>query len=764
MKLQKSEALVPSFEITDANNFDVLKKLCNFLSEKDVISSGSLPVPTCYPHFVGVEKASIRAAVLDEFIAAKVVMVSPGVAVLRDTVLSQGKMLVSPAPGLRDDKVLQELVVNKQEIVEGKRHQKFQRKELNEETKIDVLVVGSMLVDKTGRRMGKKLEQVGVEYVLGKLFTQSLVVITIVHDCQVVEHIPESMFSAMDVPVDIIVTPSKVIRVKDRLPKPKEILWNKVTENMLHNIPALKAAWVKDKEIGKNVELAPAGLGGWNKGNNMKSGKGDKVMGSKIKLMSLPKELKYSELRDALRRKVEPGFKIGVLKFGLAVVYFKERPDVVKEKLTGLEVEGKVVDIEELEFVKEPKLVKVEPKKGCTEEVKVKKGKVEMKSKFKIENIGIDTKSVEMKKALIACGLHFGYLKIFRRSNMAIVLFKESGDEVKKKIQGLIIGDQKVVMEEVELGEKKRERAPLKEEVKKSRKEDKLERLKEMKSKFKFQNLGHVKVAKLKESLRKCKVEPGFMVVHRKFGNAIVLFKEDPSEIEKKLKNFKVDETKVEFKDVELVQQRITRSKSLSEGDKYEKPSTGYRRKRSASQKFYESGLTGIFIGSLPRGATAKEVKEAVVKKEVNAAHVELIGRKRIAFAYFDKPESEYDVLLDKLKGLKVKEHACKVEVMRSPPRNSRPPPKDATKSPRTTGVVAKEADLTTVNKVSSTSSIGELKRSKKISLSDDEKKTNCKKSAVSADFEKIVSKGIVTDVKEPQVKKRQVKTSRGST
>merc|ERR1711909_263341 len=128
----------------------------------------------------------------------------------------------------------------------------------------------------------------------------------------------------------------------------------------------------------------------------------------------------------------------------------------------------------------------------------------------------------------------------------------------------------------------------------------------------------------------------------------------------------------------------------------------------------------------------------------------ELIGRKRIAFAYFDKPESEYDVLLDKLKGLKVKEHACKVEVMRSPPRNSRPPPKDA--------------DLTTVNKVSSTSSIGELKRSKKISLSDDEKKTNCKKSAVSADFEKIVSKGIVTDVKEPQVKKRQVKTSRGST
>ena len=101
---------------------------------------------------------------------------------------------------------------------------------------------------------------------------------------------------------------------------------------------------------------------------------------------------------------------------------------------------------------------------------------------------------------------------------------------------------------------------------------------------------------------------------------------------------------------------------------------------------------------------------------------------------------------------------------MRSPPRNSRPPPKDAIKSPRTTGGVAKKADPTAVNKVSSTSSIGESKRSKKISMSDDEKRTNGKKSAVSADFEKIASKGIVTDVKEPQGKKRQVKTSRGST
>merc|ERR1712050_130350 len=101
-------------------------------------------------------------------------------------------------------------------------------------------------------------------------------------------------------------------------------------------------------------------------------------------------------------------------------------------------------------------------------------------------------------------------------------------------------------------------------DVKNARKADKLQRLKEMKSKYKFRNLGHLKVSKLKESLRECKVEPGFMVVYKKFGNAIVLFKEVSSDVEKKLKGFKVEDIKVDFEDVGLVSKRITRSKSLS--------------------------------------------------------------------------------------------------------------------------------------------------------------------------------------------------------
>jgi len=698
---KKTESLIPTFEITDSNNIVVLKKLCNFLSEHRVVATNRPPVPHRYPHFVGAEKASIRAAVLDEFIAAKVVLVSPGVAVLSDTVLSQGKMLVSPTPGLREEKVLQQLVKNYQAetvTTDGKRRQKFRRLELNEDAKIDVLVVGSMLVDKTGRRMGKKWEQVGLEFVLGGLPSQNLIVITLVHDCQVVEEIPGAFFSPMDVPVDIIITPSRVIRVKDRLPKPRNILWDKVTEGMLEEIPVLKAARNKDKEAGKNVELAPNGTEGWKREHDTRSEKkGYFVMGSKIKLMKLPKEFKYAELRDVLKGKVDPGFKIGVLKFGMAVVYFKENSKEVMDKLRGLEVEGAIVDLYELEFVvRESKAAKG---KGAFKEVKaaeenkvVKEKKVEMKSKFKFENIGNDVKSVELKKALTARGVHFGFLKIFKKSNIAIVLFRETGSEVEGKIEGLVLGEQKLVIEEVELGEKRdRQVSPTTSEVKlkSSRKADKLLRLEEMNSKFKFRNLGHMKVAKLKESLRERKVEPGFMVVYKRFGNAIVLFKEMSSVMEKKLKGLKVEKSKVVFEEVRLESKRITRSKSLSEGDKKEERPKTVQRKRTASQKFYEKGLSGIFIGSLPRGVTAKEVKEAVGKKQVNAAHVELIGRKGIAFAYFDKKPEDED-LLNKLKDLRIKEHACKVEVMRTPPRNSRPV-NDANQVPKVKGIVAKE-------------------------------------------------------------------------
>lgn len=55
-----------------------------------------------------------------------------------------------------------------------------------------------------------------------------------VHDIQLVNDIPSEDH---DVPVDIIITPSKVIRTKTKLAKPKGTIWEKVTDDMLAKMP-----------------------------------------------------------------------------------------------------------------------------------------------------------------------------------------------------------------------------------------------------------------------------------------------------------------------------------------------------------------------------------------------------------------------------------------------------------------------------------------------------------------------------------------------
>merc|ERR1719318_1238303 len=195
--------------------------------------------------------------------------------------------------------------------------------------------------------------------------------------------------------------------------------------------------------------------------------------------------------------------------------------------------EDKKVEMEEMEII-----IK-EAKESKTQDEAVKRQKAEMKSKFKFVNVG-DVKSVDLKKALIDKNVHFGFLKIFKNSGVAIVLFQEEGTEVKEKIGGISLGGNKLEFEELELGEKRTRSSPpspkKSKETRSPRKASKELKLKEMKSKFKFRNLGRVKVSALKEILRDCKVEPGFVVVYMKFGVAIVMFKEMSKEMAMKLK------------------------------------------------------------------------------------------------------------------------------------------------------------------------------------------------------------------------------------
>ncbi|XP_037062208.1 methenyltetrahydrofolate synthase domain-containing protein isoform X1 [Peromyscus leucopus] len=79
-------------------------------------------------------------------------------------------------------------------------------------------------------------------------------VVTIVHDCQVVD-IPEALLEDHDLTVDYIITPTRVIATGCARPKPTGIIWSKVSCEMLTKIPVLRSLREREKRAGKDVTL-----------------------------------------------------------------------------------------------------------------------------------------------------------------------------------------------------------------------------------------------------------------------------------------------------------------------------------------------------------------------------------------------------------------------------------------------------------------------------------------------------------------------------
>lgn len=57
---------------------------------------------------------------------------------------------------------------------------------------------------------------------------------------QVVDNLPINLFQKYDTPVDMIVTPTEVIHVSKRLPRPSGIFWNILSARRLKIIPILQ--------------------------------------------------------------------------------------------------------------------------------------------------------------------------------------------------------------------------------------------------------------------------------------------------------------------------------------------------------------------------------------------------------------------------------------------------------------------------------------------------------------------------------------------
>ncbi|KXJ71481.1 hypothetical protein RP20_CCG020441 [Aedes albopictus] len=221
------------------------------------------------PNYIGAEKAAELLADTDEFKKAKSIKVNIDLAqepVKLEVVKAKKTLFVPPAQKSPNvyakvkncnpdelDVATQKKIVKLQGAEDT-----FQEIDMHGIEKLDMVVVGSCAVSRQGHRIGKGNGyvdlDVGILIHLG-VITKDTLIVTTVHDVQVYDTLPENLFQSYDLPLDLIVTPTEVIRVSKRLPRPAGIEWKLLSSRRLEIVPVLKCIKEFEEKSGKEIEL-----------------------------------------------------------------------------------------------------------------------------------------------------------------------------------------------------------------------------------------------------------------------------------------------------------------------------------------------------------------------------------------------------------------------------------------------------------------------------------------------------------------------------
>jgi 5-formyltetrahydrofolate cyclo-ligase len=238
--------MMPLIMGTKERKADIRQRIWRRL-EEERLAAFPRPIRGRIPNFKGSPAAAARLAELPEFQDAKAIKVNPDAPQLpvRRLVLEQGKLLLTPTPRLREGFLLLDPArLPARELRRaasiGGAAKLAQHIGLDALPRIDLIVVGTVAVTEQGARVGKGEGYAELEYAtlrqLGRI-DGDVPIATTVHDVQVVDDIPVEPF---DVPVDIIITPTRVIRTRSTLSKPKGILWDLLAPERLEEMPILK--------------------------------------------------------------------------------------------------------------------------------------------------------------------------------------------------------------------------------------------------------------------------------------------------------------------------------------------------------------------------------------------------------------------------------------------------------------------------------------------------------------------------------------------
>ena len=213
---------------------------------------GRFPFPLTdrIPNFRGAEAAAERLATLPEWTAARRLKCNPDAAQLpvRRAALAAGKHVFMALPRLSASKCFLHLDPARL------RGRLAQAATISGAAKlgtpvgpdalghIDLIVAGSVAVDLRGGRVGKGGGYSDLEFafaVAHGAVDDTTLVVTTVHDAQVVRG-PIPM-TPHDVPVDVVATPTRLIRTRHALPRPNGVRWDDLTDAQLAAMPPLAA-------------------------------------------------------------------------------------------------------------------------------------------------------------------------------------------------------------------------------------------------------------------------------------------------------------------------------------------------------------------------------------------------------------------------------------------------------------------------------------------------------------------------------------------
>ncbi|KAL7870937.1 hypothetical protein SRHO_G00084340 [Serrasalmus rhombeus] len=248
-----------------ATKRDIRQKVWDYIEAKN-LANFPRPVHHRIPNFKGAYGACNKIVTLEVFNKTSEVKVDPDKPLegARLAALQARKTLLVPTPRLRTglfNKIVPPQNATKEDLRVCSTSQGVKEFSvpigLDARVQVDLVVVGSVAVSEKGYRIGKGEGYADMEYAMMASMgavNESTVVVTIVHDCQVVD-IPEGLTESHDLTVDYIITPTTIIKTECQLPKPQGIIWSKLDAEMLEKIPILKKLQDLEQKAGKDVTL-----------------------------------------------------------------------------------------------------------------------------------------------------------------------------------------------------------------------------------------------------------------------------------------------------------------------------------------------------------------------------------------------------------------------------------------------------------------------------------------------------------------------------